>query len=370
MTLESSANGQSSDRETVELIWFPTGGGKTEAYLGLAAFAIFMRRLLNPEDVGVHVLMRYTLRLLTTQQFQRAARLICAMEFLRQQEPEALGQTPFSIGMWVGGSSTPNSRENAVRALNALRKANSSKTVTNPFAIDQCPWCGAQMGPLPRQGKSGRGKTPVAGYDLQDRTVVFMCEDRDCAFSYPGQLPVYVIDDDVYEERPTLVIGTVDKFALLAWRPQARFLFGLDEDGQRTLSPPGLIIQDELHLISGPLGSMVGLYEAVIEELCTDRRTEVPLRPKIVSSTATTRRYAEQIKALYGRAESTLFPPPGLNAIDSFFRFLCAGRRWQHETWTYVCGRPCPRPGFNANSRSAHLHRADSGAACTPQRKA
>ena len=95
-------------------------------------------------------------------------------------------------------------------------------------------------------------------------------------FSYPGQLPVYVIDDDVYEVRPTLVIGTVDKFALLAWRPQARSLFGLDEEGQRTLSPPGLIIQDELHLISGPLGSMVGLYEAVIEELCTDRRPAGP----------------------------------------------------------------------------------------------
>ena len=139
MTLESSANGESPDREIVELIWFPTGGGKTEAYLGLAAFAIFMRRLRDPKDTGVHVLMRYTLRLLTTQQFQRAARLICAMEFLRQQEPETLGETSFSIGMWVGGSSTPNNRENAVSALNALRNSNRRKSSRIPLPLTSAP---------------------------------------------------------------------------------------------------------------------------------------------------------------------------------------------------------------------------------------
>ncbi len=322
MTVEPTANGQSLDRETVELIWFPTGGGKTEAYLGLAAFAMFIRRLQDPADAGVHVLMRYTLRLLTTQQFQRAARLVCAMEVLRRQEPHILGQTPFSIGMWVGGASTPNNRDQAKSALKSLRSSTRGVAATNPFAIDQCPWCGAQMGPLHsknRRNRGGRGKLPVAGYDQQDNTVVFRCEDSNCDFSSPHQLPVYVVDQDVYEKRPTLVIGTVDKFALLAWWPEARSLFGLDETGQRTLSPPGLIIQDELHLISGPLGSMVGLYEAVIEELCTDRRPDVAVRPKIISSTATTRRYKEQINALYARPKSVLFPPPGLDASDSFF---------------------------------------------------
>ncbi len=116
-----------------------------------------------------------------------------------------------------------------------------------------------------------------------------------------------------------MVIGTVDKFAMLAWRPEARSIFGLDRDGSHESSPPGLIIQDELHLISGPLGSMVGLYETLIEELCTDHRGDSPVRPKIISSTATIRRYAQQIEALYARNRINLFPPPGLDADDSFF---------------------------------------------------
>ena len=119
--------------------------------------------------------------------------------------------------------------------------------------------------------------------------------------------------------RPALVIGTVDKFAMLAWQPEARSIFGLAADGSRLASPPSLIIQDELHLISGPLGSMVGLYEPVIEQLCTDARQEPPARPKIISSTATIRSYREQIRDLYARDEACLFPPPGLDADDSFF---------------------------------------------------
>ncbi|MCI0559426.1 MAG: helicase [Chloroflexi bacterium] len=317
MTLESAVNGDVPERHTVELIWFPTGGGKTEAYLGLAAFTMFMRRLRDAEDTGVHVLMRYTLRLLTTQQFQRAARLICAMEYLRRQHEAELGQKPFSIGMWVGGASSPNTRNQALSILNKLQDPKGR--TTNLFVLDQCPWCGAQMGPL----KSERGRPlpknapRVVGYERQQGTVVFRCPDRHCDFS--SNLPVYVIDEDVYEVRPSIIIGTVDKFALLAWRPEARSLFGLALGGRRVYSPPGLIIQDELHLISGPLGSMVGLYESIIEELCTDRRGENPVLPKIISSTATTRRYAEQIHALYARREAALFPPPGLDASDSFF---------------------------------------------------
>lgn len=337
MSLESAANGESHDRRLVELIWFPTGGGKTEAYLGLAAFAMFIRRLRDPEDTGVHVLMRYTLRLLTTQQFQRASRLICAMEHLRRQQETDLGTDPFSIGMWVGGGSTPNTRKDAIRKYGELNNSNQRGTATNPFAIDQCPWCGAQMGPLDqakkrRRSRASKNEPRVAGYREQGGTVIFSCPDKRCDFF--RSLPIFVIDEDVYEERPTLVVGTVDKFALLAWRPQARSLFGVAESGERELSPPGLIIQDELHLIAGPLGSMVGLYEAVIEELCTDRRYDQPVAPKIVSSTATTRRYAEQIHALYARRESSLFPPPGLDAGDSFF-----GRYARDEKGDLLPGR-------------------------------
>ena len=108
---------------------------------------------------------------------------------------------------------------------------------------------------------------------------MFKCSDKiNCEFK--TGLPIYVIDEDIYDSRPDLVIGTVDKFAMLSWRPEARALFGIGKTGDQEFSPPGLIIQDELHLISGPLGSMVGLYEALIEELCTDADMGYRYHPK------------------------------------------------------------------------------------------
>ncbi|MFI8446714.1 helicase-related protein [Streptomyces erythrochromogenes] len=333
--IPSSAEPLHDDREAVDLIYFPTGGGKTEAYLGLSAFTMLLRRLRDPDDVSVTVLMRYTLRLLTAQQFLRAAALVCALEELRDSEPD-LGTEPFSIGIWVGGETTPNKRVIAKAELGKLHRGEQD----NPFLLLRCPWCAAQMGPVssqeedtaPRRGrrKTGRrtgaaARTPVAGYREYRGTVRFICPDGECRFSAEDSpLPVYVIDDDLYEHRPTLVIGTVDKFALIAWRPEAQALFGigpggLGPDGSRDYSPPSLIIQDELHLIAGPLGSLTGLYEGVIEELCTDRRGGARVLPKIVASTATIRRHEEQIKALYGRERVHLFPPHGIDASDSFF---------------------------------------------------
>lgn len=315
--LRSTADKGSASRETVELIFFPTGGGKTEAYLGLAAFSIFYRRLLEPTDAGVDVLMRYTLRLLTAQQFQRASALICAMEQLRIERPETLGNQAISIGVWLGGAVTPNSRANAVKSLKTLKKEGGS--AENPFVLLRCPWCAAQMGAITSTGKKG-ARAPdvkVAGYERREDTVILRCPDTACSFHHA--LPIYVIDEDVYDHRPSLVIGTVDKFAMLAFRPQARSIFGVGTDGHRIASPPNLIIQDELHLISGPLGSMVGLYETLIEELCTDRRLDPAARPKIVGSTATIRRYEQQIRDLYCRESAALFPPRGLDAGDSYF---------------------------------------------------
>ncbi len=316
MCLKSTADPEAEDREAVELLWFPTGGGKTEAYLGLSAFAMFLRRLTSRTDLGVTVLMRYTLRLLTAQQFQRAAGLICAMERLRILNTTELGDDRFTIGIWVGGASTPNQRDGARAALSALIR--QERNAENPFLLIRCPWCRAQLGPVSHPPKTPRAVPRVLGYVIKGATVAFECPDSECDFA--AGLPVLVIDEDVYENPPSLVIGTVDKFAMLAWRPAARALFGLAPDGSRTTSPPSLVIQDELHLISGPLGSMVGLYETLIEELCIDRRNPTnPIRPKIVASTATIRRYEDQIKALYARSRAELFPPPGLSANDSFF---------------------------------------------------
>lgn len=299
-------------RECVDLIWFPTGGGKTEAYLGVAAFYLFLRRLRLPADSGTSVLMRYTLRLLTTDQFQRAARLMTAMETIRRHT-SALGEERFTIGLWVGGDTTPNRRAGAKSAYSELKNRRRAAAARNPFVVDSCPWCGAEMGPV--KGRLPRNVSNVLGYklDAEVGTIVFHCPDSSCDF-FRG-LPVSVIDEDLYATPPSILIGTVDKFAQLAWRSDTRNIFGIGGNGERLRNPPGLIIQDELHLISGPLGSMVGLYETTIEDLCTVEGK----KPKIICSTATIRRYAEQVQSLYGRTRSTVFPPPGIDADDSFF---------------------------------------------------
>lgn len=315
-TIKSTALADHGDRELVDLIFFPTGGGKTEAYLGLSAFALFYRRLTSPTDVGTHVLMRYTLRLLTAQQFQRASALICAMETIRWRMTDKLGDTPFRIGIWVGSDTAPNTRAKAKEVLRALRRGD--QFTENNLVVIRCPWCAAELGTLfPKGGKRPRGISNVVGYEESGPTVIIRCSDNLCEFA--DELPVVVIDEDIYELRPDIVIGTVDKFARLAWMSDPRALFGLDRAGTAIASPPGLIIQDELHLISGPLGSMVGLYEMVIDSLCTEMGSDGPLRPKIVSSTATIRRYQEQVRALFARGRTALFPPRGLDISDSYF---------------------------------------------------
>lgn len=341
MSIQSTALGNIPERSTVELIWFPTGGGKTEAYLGLSAFAIFMRRLKNSEDIGVDVLMRYTLRLLTAQQFQRASALICAMEYLRNKNENELGKEQFSIGIWVGGETTPNKRKVAIQALGQLQKNSSAE---NPFLIGRCPWCSAEFGPYQGKQKLPSAVPKVLGYVQSGGTVIFKCPDNACEFHKNNGLPLYVIDEDIYEKRPSLIIGTVDKFALLAWSyaQKARALFGISADGKRVNSPPKLIIQDELHLISGPLGSVVGLFETVIEELCTDRRGGQEIKPKIVCSTATIRRYADQVKALYGREDVVLFPPPGIDAEDSFFAQYARNKEGKLERGRVYVGVHAP----------------------------
>lgn len=307
MNLAAFVDPHDAERDLVDVIWFPTGGGKTEAYLGLAAWAMLFRRMNDPADAGVSVLMRYTLRLLTAQQFQRASSLICALELMRRADPKRLGEQPFSIGLWVGGDVTPNKEADAVSKLAELDSGDGQ----NPFVVLACPWCGVEMGRRP-YGKGFR----VFGYVLEKkpRTVRFRCEDPGCPFGDTHGLPLEVIDERIYRAPPTMVIGTVDKFATLPWNPEARRLFGLDVG----VSPPDLIIQDELHLISGPLGSMVGHYGTVIEELCTRQVKGRRIAPKIVASTATISHADEQVQALYSRP-ARLFPAQALRAGDSFF---------------------------------------------------
>jgi hypothetical protein len=307
MNVRPQVEPEHADRDIVDLIWFPTGGGKTEAYLALTAFTIFYRRMMHPQNAGVTVLMRYTLRLLTAQQFQRAATLICACDAIRAERTKELGEQRISIGLWVGQGLTPNRRTEAIQSLRRLVRAEENR---NPFLLLRCPWCSAQMGPI--QGKARR----VLGYEEggAPKTVVFRCPDGACNFGGSGTLPALVIDEDIYANPPTLLIGTVDKFALLPWRADARLLF-ISEGASR---PPDLIVQDELHLIAGPLGSMAGHFETVIDELCCHNASGKRWHAKIIASTATIRGAREQTHSLYNR-ELFQFPPPGLDMADSFF---------------------------------------------------
>ena len=318
LSIEGIVNPDSADRDIVDLIWFPTGGGKTEAYLGLTAFTIFYNHLSGNKAGGVDVLMRYTLRLLTAQQFQRASLLFCAMEYLRRQSVSLLGERPYTIGLWVGGDTAPNKRSDAITKLNALQ-GDASKE--NPFILLKCPWCNAKFGPVTSVPKM-HGYKKSRSTATSPETVVYRCNDPQCDFSSGplrrnSDLPIVVIDEDIFDNPPNLLIGTVDKFATLAWKPEIRSIFGIDNSGNQIGRPPSLIIQDELHLISGPLGSMVGLYETLIAKLCEDNKRYI--KPKIVASTATISRANEQVKNLYARDNVSLFPPSGLEVGDSFF---------------------------------------------------
>lgn len=323
MDVNSIVFDDEEERSLVDLIWFPTGGGKTEAYLGLTAFTIFYRKLAHPkQSAGTTVMMRYTLRLLAAQQFTRAATLICACEYIRQdcllKKPKypayPLGKDRITIGLWIGGTHIPNnntgdgSAEYHLEKLQNVSHAHSvrnEKERHNKFQVLKCPWCGTK---LVKDDKNGRlvGKW---GYAMRSNKHFYMfCPHEDCDFT--KCLPIQIIDEELYAEPPTLLFGTVDKFAMMAWDGRVGNFFGLNAENRS----PELIIQDELHLISSALGTMVGLYETAIDGLSRMKGT----KPKVIASTATIRRAKEQCSVLYNR-EVVQFPPPGLDAEDSFF---------------------------------------------------
>jgi hypothetical protein len=296
----SVADRNHRDRGIMDLLWFPTGGGKTEAYLALIAFLSFYRRLSaedNPNNgAGVAAVMRYTLRLLTTQQFSRAASMIMACEAIRRggvsgpNRNADLGTVPFSIGLWVGAGATPNNFDDAEKSL--LQRGNDH---SSPIQLTDCPACGSLL----------------KWYaDKKARAIHVRCETGDCILHEREKpLPLFTVDDDIYREQPTLLIGTVDKFAQIVRKEEINRLFSISIG-----NPPDLILQDELHLISGPLGTLVGLYEVAIDRMFT----RDGISPKIIGSTATIRRATEQVRALFNR-ETCQFPPAGIDAEDSGF---------------------------------------------------
>lgn len=331
------------DRRVVDLLFFPTGGGKTEAYLGLSAFTVVLRRLQNPglSSAGVSIVMRYTLRLLTLDQLGRAAALMCALELEREADEERLGKWPFEIGLWVGSAATPNrmgkanddspgSEDTAYAKL--VRFRNKPGRHPAPIPLEECPWCGTRFVPDSFQLE------PVGSKEPRDLRVCCVNDDCDFSSAIDRTLPILGVDEPIYRRLPCFLIATVDKFAALPWMGRSGALFGnvdrhdahgfygpcdtgkggVIPDGK--LLPPDLIIQDELHLISGPLGTVAGIYETAIEELCKRELADgVERVPKIVASTATVRRADHQIRALFGREQTSIFPAPGPDRNDSFF---------------------------------------------------
>ncbi len=380
-----------------DLLWFPTGGGKTEAYLGVAAFTMAIRRLqgkLGNYDGsrGLAVIMRYTLRLLTLQQFQRATALICAMEMLRRgalaDGDTSLGHEPFTIGLWVGNKVTPGTTEDSHRAIEDIRDPDRHQAgTTSPVQLTSCPWCGSDIAP---------GRDVDVDKD-RGRTLVF-CGDKKgrCEFSrgtssrspHPG-IPVLTVDEEIYHRPPTMMIATVDKFAMMAWRGQVRTLFGrvsqecerhgllwpgcecntghqasksLPAAAVRSVSPirpPDLIIQDEFHLISGPLGTMVGLYESAVDELCRWTLDGKTIKPKIVASTATVRKAKEQVNNVFMRRVS-VFPPHGLDVEDNYFSVQPPINRRPGRRYLGVCSPGSSRPAMLIRVYTAFLTAAQA----------
>lgn len=332
------------DREIADLLFFPTGGGKTEAYLGLAAFVIALRRLKGWGllGAGVAVIMRYTLRLLTLDQLSRAAGVVCALELMRTDPANAdekgrklLGDWPIEIGLWVGSDASPNrlgrqGDADQTTAVGRVRRYRMGQDKRAPAPLKACPWCGTAFSPQ---------SFACVPNDTAPNNMVIRCANTGCDFTRDRPLPILTVDEPIYRRLPAFMIATVDKFAGLPWVGEAgaffgnvdRFqenvgFFGASEprhgkklDNGWKLDPPDLIIQDELHLIAGPLGTVAGLYEFAIDQLSTRNQSGKRVRPKIVASTATVRRAGQQIKALFDRQGTSIFPPPGIDRTNSFF---------------------------------------------------
>jgi len=370
-----------------DLLWFATGGGKTEAYLGLTAYTLALRRLQPPingrsGDHGVAVLMRYTLRLLTLQQFQRAAALLCACEVIRRSDEKKWGSTNFRLGLWVGRNTTPNTLAAAAESLRQGRVGGRPQMGGTPHQITSCPWCGTEIREMHLkvyEAPSDVGRCVTYCGDSLGR-----CEFSEAKAPKEG-LPVMVVDEDIYRRPPALLIATVDKFAQMPWKGETQMLFGqvngvCSRHGFRSpeiedanshpsrnglpkaqttphgpLRPPDLIIQDELHLISGPLGSMVALYEAAIDELCCWEVNGKRVRPKVIASTATIARAPDQVRKLFVR-KVEVFPPQGTNIQDSFFAIQREiGEKYPGRRFLGICAFGRRYPVAMIRSYVAHM---------------
>lgn len=304
ITRNGSTPVSKDDREKLDLLWFPTGGGKTEAYLGLIAYSSFIRRIQGETNSATVSIMRYTLRLLTMQQGERATRLVLGMNQVLNSEN--MDGAPFSVGMWIGNKTSPGSIKNAQKTLKKMAQGKPLRGAANPAQLPECPWCGASFDEKePEQNYRMNSAPPGKAFDL-------VCTNGKCDF-YESPLPYSCIDEELYSAPPTLLISTVDKFARMCSKPEASVFLGKSTAfSAYRRAPPDLIILDELHLLSGPLGSVAGLWEGALQSLMGD------WKPKYIAATATIKGAEKEVKSMFGR-DLQIFPPPMASIRDNFF---------------------------------------------------
>lgn len=325
-----------SEREFVDIIYFPTGGGKTEAYLAVMVFHCFFDRL-RGKTAGVTAWTRFPLRLLTLQQTQRVADVIGMAELVRRQQTDPRLNGPdvdgFAVGYFVGAEATPNEitpTSPGEPPDPIWSQANDPDARQRWKRVVRCPAC--------------RTTTVQVDFDPATVRVIHRCTQRSCLFP-DGVIPVYVVDNEIYRYLPSIIVGTIDKLAGIGNQRKLAQVFG-QVDGRCTqhgyykgrccqkeckddtrlrrytipgLSGPTLFVQDELHLLKEGLGTFDAHYETFTQRLLQEFGHTEPL--KIIASSATIEAFERQVEHLYGRSptQARIFPSPGPILGKSFY---------------------------------------------------
>lgn len=313
----------------VSLLYFPTGGGKTEAFLGVLIFNLFFDRY-RGKECGVTSILRYPLRLLSVQQVQRLANALAQAELIRRADVAISSTEEFSLGYFVGDANTPNKieKKNVVKY-----RTKSQSELDEERIIDICPFCGKQ--------------TVHLKFDEDTYRLVHYCDNAACESK--GVLPIYMVDYEIYRYLPSAIISTVDKLAILGNNPSFRNILagathrcpkhgftsttkcmvdrefcGVDvsefEEVEMYDPAPTLFIQDELHLIRESLGTYASHYESFIDYFV--KNVSPSRRPiKTIGATATISSYATQISQLYSK-DPIRFPCASPDLKRNFYSYI------------------------------------------------
>lgn len=318
--------------DNVNIVWFATGGGKSEAYLGLMLVEMFYGRLTGV-TAGSQVWARFPLRLLALQQTERFAEVVLLAELARRAHPKLAAADPFGVGFYVGSGNTPNKLYGEDSAFGGGRNPEDPDLAEACRVLEFCPVCDAD----------GTGNKLDVVFDRPRWTMEHVCTNASCKMH--GALPVWTIDDDIYRHAPTVLVGTVDKLAQMAQAREFAVLLGRAHSrcpahgytadaswcavfGCKTPRAPlpvgftgiRMEIADELHLLDESLGALDGMYETLLQHINAALGNR---HMAIVAATATLEGYDNQVKHLYQR-EARRFPVSGPQAGENFWAYTQA----------------------------------------------